>query len=190
MAYGTATALAGRRVPGYRHVEQPISALAAHGSAGAVLMVPGFCALGVGSLSLARALGNDPSLRRVAPVVATSGIAATGAGLARCSSPACPSPIRGDDVEMTDVLHTAFSIPAFLAWVTAPLVAATAATGSRRYGRQSALLGTTALASYVMLRRAARQDSPAGLLQRLTISIALAWEVLTALELGRRPTTA
>src|SRR5947209_6366795 len=35
--YGAATALAARRVPGYRHVARPISALAAHGSNGAVL---------------------------------------------------------------------------------------------------------------------------------------------------------
>ncbi len=55
-AFTLAAAVGSRLEPGYRSRDEPISALAAHGTQSAAVMVPGFLGLALGSIGLARAL--------------------------------------------------------------------------------------------------------------------------------------
>src|SRR3954470_14637723 len=108
-AFATAAFVGGRMEPGYRARDEPISALAAHGTRSAPVMVPGFLGLGAGTVALARALrGTALAPAPVPALLGLAGVTVAGAGLARCSDRTCPTRMLGDaDVQATDDLHAA-----------------------------------------------------------------------------------
>jgi hypothetical protein len=59
MAFGGGAWAAGRRVPGYSHADEPISALAASSMPAARLMISGFLGLGVSTVALAASIRDE-----------------------------------------------------------------------------------------------------------------------------------
>lgn len=189
-AFGTAAFVGGRREPGYRARDEPISALAAHGTRSASVMVPGFLGLGVGTVGLARALrGHALAPAPVPALLGLAGVTVAGAGLARCSDRSCPTRMLGDtDVQPTDDLHAAFSAATFALWISVPLVAARRAGGASVGARRaSRMLGLATLVTLVGGGRMAQRPSTAGsgAAQRVMLVSALAWYPLAALTGSR-----
>jgi hypothetical protein len=148
-------------------------------------MVPGFVALGLGTLDLARHLERSEraplSVRRM---LLAAGVTTIGAGLARCSSRSCPSRLLGDsDADLADELHGAFSLVTFLLWIATPLVSANSASNTDAvYSRRAlALAAGTFLAWAVTGALVTRRSSRwSGLAQRAMAIAALSWFPLVA----------
>jgi hypothetical protein len=189
-AFGAAAAVGGRREPGYVPRDRPISALAAHGSQAASVMVPGFLALGAATVALGRSLRGSPAAPDPVPaLVALAGLTTIGAGLARCSDPSCPT--RGLDngePKPTDDVHVAVSAATFGLWIAAPLVASRRSLdGPGWYRRASAALGLVGLATLIGGGPLARSESQrgSGWAQRATLVALLSWQPLAAVATRR-----
>lgn len=148
-------------------------------------MIPGFVALGIGTIDLARNLAaSNRAPDGVRRMVLTAGATTIGAGLARCSSRSCPSKFLGDvDAAFSDELHGAFSMATFLLWIATPLVSAhSASIVDPVYARRArALSAGTFLAWAATGALVARRSSRwRGLTQRLMAVAALAWFPLAA----------
>ncbi|HET9730691.1 MAG TPA: DUF998 domain-containing protein, partial [Acidimicrobiia bacterium] len=129
-SFGLAAVYAARRVPDYSHRDEPMSALAAKGCAGAPIMLPGFMAMGASTWVLARALDDTAIPRPVPILMRTTSLGVLFAGLARQSDQTCPTRFKGsENVTLSDDLHVFFSIFAFMPWMAMPLI--TAAFGTR-----------------------------------------------------------
>jgi hypothetical protein len=183
-SFALAASIGRRREPGYDPRAEPISALAAHGTRAAGVMVPGFLGLAAGTLALARSLrGTAVAPTPVPELIALAGVTVGGAGLARCSDRSCPTRMLGDEVvERTDDLHAAFSAATFALWIAIPFVAAArakdAAPGFRRASRA---LGVSTSVALMITGRMAQGDSPwSGTGQRVFLVCALAWYPLAA----------
>lgn len=184
-AFAAAATVAGRLEPGYQARDEPISALAAHGTRSAPVMVPGFLGLAIGSIALARALrGSVAAPPPVPAMLALAGMSTAGAGLARCSDRSCPTRMLGDDaVQPTDDRHAACSAATFALWIATPLVAAARArNASTSYRRASAVLGMATLITLVGGGMRARDPEATwgGVAQRAMVAAALAWFPLAA----------
>jgi hypothetical protein len=182
-AFALAAWIGGRIEPDYVARDEPISALTAHGTRAARVMVPGFLGLAIGSLGLARALrGSAVAPNPVPAMLALTGVATAGAGLARCSDRSCPTRFLGDEnVMLTDDLHVYFSAAVFGLWGLTPLVAAARATGAGpAYRRASGWLGLATLAGIVGGGLLARRPEStwSGAAQRATIGAASGWYLL------------
>lgn len=179
-AFALAARVGGRLEPGYVPRDEPISALAAHGTRSALVMVPGFLALAAGSIGLARELrGSKVAPQPVPAMLALAGFTVAGAGLARCSDRTCPTRWLGDDnVARTDDLHAYFSAATFALWITIPLVAAMraseAAPGYRRWSRRLAATTFVTLMGGGMLARNPEANW-GGTAQRVMLASAFAW---------------
>jgi hypothetical protein len=173
-----------RREPGYDPRAEPISALAAHGTQSAAVMVPGFLGLAAGTVALARSLRGTPVAPAPVPeLLALAGITVGGAGLARCSDRSCPTRMLGDEVvERTDDLHAVFSAATFALWAAIPFVAAARAKGApSAFRRGSRAAGAATIAAIVVSGRMAQGDSRwSGTGQRAFLACALAWYPLAA----------
>jgi hypothetical protein len=125
-AFALAAFVGGRREPGYRPRDEPISALAAQATRSATVMVPGFLGLAAATIRFARTLeGSVAAPNPVPAMVVLTGLTTAGAGLARCSDRSCPTRWLGDlDVKRVDDLHVYFSAVVFGLWIATPLVAA------------------------------------------------------------------
>jgi hypothetical protein len=172
--------------PGYSGRDEPISALAAHGSRGARVMVLGFLSLAAGSVALAKELrGTAVAPNPVPALLALAGLTSGGAGLARCSDRSCPTRFLGDhNVTRSDDLHAAFSGATFALWIAIPLIAARrAASAPPRYRRWCRRLGAATLLALVGSGVLARTTSQrrSGTAQRVMVALALAWYPLAAL---------
>jgi len=163
---------------------EPISALAAHGTRSAGVMVPGFLGLAAGTVALAQSLqGTTVAPEPVPGLLALSGLTVGGAGLARCSDRSCPTRMLGDEVvELTDDLHAACSAATFALWAAIPFVAAgRASTAPTSFRRGSAAMGAATVAAIVVSGRMAQRDSRwSGTGQRVFLATALAWYPLAA----------
>jgi hypothetical protein len=184
-AFAGAAVIAARMEPGYSHRDEPVSALAAKGSGGAGVMVPGFLGLAAGTLALAGDLrGADVAPDPVPTMVALAGITTAGAGLARNSDRSCPTRFLGDTgCTRSDDAHLAFSAATFLLWIATPLVAARRATAAgERYRRWSRWLGASTLAALVVDGLLARRrcERWSGAAQRVMLACALGWFPLAA----------
>jgi hypothetical protein len=186
-AFGLAAFFGGRRQPGYRPVDEPISALAAHGSSAASLMVCGFLGLATGTVVLARRLdGTTAAPKPVPALVALAGLTTAGAGLARCSDPSCPTRGLGNGTPTrTDDLHMLFSAATFALWISTPLVAARKASAAgESYRTWSRRIGLSTLALVVgggmLARRPTQQGS--GMAQRVMLASAFSWFPLAAMH--------
>jgi len=182
-AFAAATVVGGRMEPYYRHRDEAISALAAHGTRSAPVMVPGFFALAFGTLGLARALRGSAVAPAPVPAMLTiAGLGVAGAGVARNSDRSCPTRALGDkDVKLTDDLHAAFATVCFGMWIATPLVAARRAhRASPSYRRWSRVLGlaqpVAMVANGLLAKRPAERGS--GTAQRANLAAAFAWYLL------------
>jgi len=192
-SFALAAARGSRLVPGYSRRDEPISALAAKGSPAARVMVPGFLALSLGTLGLARDVrGSAAAPPPVPAMLGAASLAIAGAGLARCSDRTCPTRLLGDsDVTLSDDLHAAFSAATFGLWIAIPLVAAKKAEAAGdRYRRWSRRLGgftaTTLVISGLLARTSSERWS--GWAQRVMLASALAWYPLAGVTASRRRT--
>lgn len=148
-------------------------------------MVPGFLALGLGTIDLARNLpAGERTPDSVRRMLLGAGITTLGAGLARCSSRSCPTRFFGDvDARVVDEIHGAFSMTTFLLWIATPLLSArSASAGDPRYARRARLLSAATFVSWaatgaLVSGRSARWR---GLAQRLMAASAFAWFPLVA----------
>jgi hypothetical protein len=193
-AFASAAFAGARMVPEYRPRDEPISALAAHGMRSASVMVPGFLALALGTVALARELrGTGLAPAPVASMLAVAGLTVGGAGLARCSDRTCPTRWLGDEeVTRSDDVHAVTSAATFALWIAVPLVAArrgrSASIGARRASRA---LGLTTLASLLIGGRMAQRPSTpgSGTAQRIMLASVFAWYPLAALSAGNATRT-
>lgn len=186
VAFGAASVVAGRRTPGYRPRDEPISALAAKDVAAAPLMVGGFLALAAGQALLARDLRGSRAAPAPIPTLVAAAAGGTAvAGLARHSAQRCPSRTFGDkDSTWSDELHVASSFVTFLLWLTTPFVAFThAGDASSRYRRASLAIGVTASIVMVGGGALARKRAPwAGVGQRVLLALFWSWYPLAAAQ--------
>jgi hypothetical protein len=189
LSFALAAGVGGRRVSGYRHRDEPVSALAARSSTAGSLMVGGFSALGLGTLLLARRLRGGLVPPPVPSMMAVAGVSTLAAGLARCSDRSCPSRFTGDaGATLVDEIHGATSMVTFILWVAMPLTAAGRGSALRAVDRRRSLsLGLLALACWcvtaVRLRRGEQQGL--GAWQRAMIAAALSWYPVAAVASGR-----
>jgi hypothetical protein len=186
-AFALAARVAGGRVAGYSRRDEPISALAAHGSPAAGVMVPGFLGLAAGTAALGGSLRGTPAAPPPVPsLLMAAAVTTAGAGLARCSDRTCPTRFLGDDaaaVLLSDDLHAAFSFVTFALWTSIPLVAARrASSASAGYRRSSRRLGLLTLALLLVGGQLARRPSKrwSGTAQRAMLAAAMAWYPVAA----------
>jgi hypothetical protein len=189
-AFAVAAAIGARIEPGYRPRDEPISALAAHGTRSAPVMIPGFLGLALGSLGLARALrGSRVAPTPVPAMLTLSAVTVAGAGLARNSDRSCPTRFLGDqDVQPTDDAHAYTSMATFALWIALPLVAARRATGaSPAYRRACRVLGWSTLATLLGGGSLARREdqSGSGTAQRVFLACAFGWFLLAGVFADR-----
>src|SRR5690242_4375750 len=148
----------GRQESGYSHRDEPMSALAAYGTASGPVMVAGFLGLAASTFLLGRAMRGSRMPGAVAGMMQLAGVTIAGAGLARCSDRTCPTRgLDNGDPKLTDDLHVAFSAPTFMLWTAMPLVAGVVGTRLAPLDRKRALLFgslsmTTMLVNAAMLR--------------------------------------
>lgn len=174
VGFAVASVAAARRQPGYSHVANHVSGLAAAGQSSAAVMVPGFLVLGASNLLLP---APSPAVGRLARVAGATTIAA---GLIPASQPRCPRPGTDPDATALDLGHGVASIATFALWVAMPIVAAKQ-PGPRWYRRTSAALGVAALAGFVAAGATTQADSPRkGLAQRGFLATVFAWYLATA----------
>ena len=143
-------------------------------------MVPGFFALGAGSIALARDLrGSDVAPAPIPAMLALAGLGTAGAGVARCSDRSCPSRLLGDlRYTRSDDAHVGFGAIAFSMWVAMPLVAARRARDAdrtyRRWSRRLGLAGLVALVVDGLLARG-HAERWSGVAQRVVLACAFGW---------------
>ena len=186
-AFALAAFVGAKQESGYVPRDEPISALAAHGTRSAKVMVPGFLGLAAGTLALAGALrGSKAAPKPVPAMLALSGFTVAGAGLARTSDRSCPTRgLNNGDPQLTDDVHAAFSAATFALWIATPLVAAVRARdASAAYRLRSARAGLGTLGLLVGGGMLARRPDPtwSGTAQRAMLASAFSWYLLAGLE--------
>ena len=169
-----ASAVAARRQPGYSHRRDHISGLAGRRTRSAVVMIPGFAALGVANLTMPGDHRSERVLLRVA------GVSTILAGVFRCSDVRCPDPMRDPDATASDTVHAIASVVTFTAWTLLPFFDAS----HRRSPMARAIVlshGVVTAAAFVAAGLTARGNHPnKGLAQRLFLGSVFAWHVSTA----------
>lgn len=168
VAFVAACAVAGASTDHYSSIDGAISDLAAVGASTNVEMTLAFGVFGLGVIAFAfalrEALDGAAWIAAVATGVCTLGVAATLLG-----------GWSGDDV------HGAFASLGYAAIVAVPLLAAAPLARSGRRGAARASILTAAISAACLV---ARTVGPAhGLWQRLGLTVADAWIVVTAVSL-------
>lgn len=181
-AFCGAAIVAARRQPGYSHRSHHVSGLAAQGERSALVMVPGFLALGASSLLMP---APTTTLDRLARVAGATTIAA---GLVRVSEPRCPQPGSDPAATTSDAGHGVASVATFALWTAMPILAGRHG-GPRWYRFLSTVLGAAAIGGVVAAGTTTRMESPRkGLVQRAFLAVVFTWHVLTAIATLTRPT--
>jgi hypothetical protein len=188
-AFTTAAVFSGRRVSGYSHRDEPVSALAAKKSDAAPVMVMGFLGLAAGSFALGRRLRGTRLPNGISKMLRFSAVTTALAGLAQCSDRSCPSRFLGDtSATHSDELHGIFSMATFVSWIAMPLLAATRGTNLQRKDRVGSLaVGLTAFAGWLGTGLLVRRRAPTwtGAAQRVMVASALVWYPLAAVAAFR-----
>ncbi|HEY3834841.1 MAG TPA: DUF998 domain-containing protein [Acidimicrobiia bacterium] len=187
-AFFGASIVGARKVRGYRHRDEPMSALAAKGCESAPMMIGGFLTLGASTIMLARAVRGAALPRPVVAMLEVSGAAIVAAGVGRQSDRSCPVRFLGDEVTLSDDVHLFSSMVVFASWLAMPLL--TAAFGRRLRPvdrRRSLALGVTAVAGWTWGSVLIRGDSErwGGVAQRVTVASALVWYPVAAIAATR-----
>ena len=187
-AFFGASIVGGRKVRGYRHRDEPMSALAAKGCDSAPMMIGGFLTLGASTAMLAHAVRGSTLPRPVVAMLEVTGAAIVVAGVGRQSDRSCPVRFLGDEVTRSDDVHLVSSMVVFASWMAMPLL--TAAFGRQLQPvdrRRSLALGLTAVAGFMWGSVLAGRNSDAwgGIAQRVTVASALAWYPVAAIAATR-----
>lgn len=194
-AFAATSIAAMRRQPGYSALRNPVSGLAARGTASARIMVPGFLAWGVSQLALGHALDRRGALRRQSLTLASAGMATIATGLLPASAPRCPMPFQDPEAEPTDVRHGLTSLAAFAGFLTLPVLSALGPTAGplpRWHRKVSAAVALPTGAAF-LATGAAAQRAPQwwGLAQRSFLALVFTWQAATSAALiasGSSPT--
>lgn len=175
-AFGAASVVAARRQPGYSHVGNHISGLAAAGERSAEVMVPGFVALGASQLVLPAPSSRLRSMLRVA------GVTSILAGVVRVSDPRCPQP--GDpEATASDLGHGAASVATFVLWAAMPVIAARDDDLPGRYRRLARTLVAPIAVLFVAAGVTTRLDSSVrGVAQRAFLAAVATFLAATGLQ--------
>jgi len=193
--FALATVLAGLLHPTYDPVREGISALAATTSPSAPVMIGGFLALAVGTMSagvtLWRRLRSGVAGRVGAVLVLLAGAGMVVVALARqdCSEliGACAAAERAGTLSGHHVLHQLVSLAVFAALVTALLVLPRGLARNHPWARLAVptrLVGPAALVLLAVLIGGVAGDV-GGLVQRAFIALVFGWPVLLAAVPGR-----
>lgn len=172
---------AARVQPGYSHRSHHVSGLAARGQSSAMVMIPGFLALGASSLLMPT---SNPALTRMTRM---AGFTTLAAGLIQVSEPRCPQPGTDPAATASDVGHGLASIATFALWTAMPTVAHRQA-GPVWYRRASGSLGIASFAGLVAAGVTTQTESPhKGLAQRAFLGSVFVWHIATAVRVITKP---
>lgn len=175
-AFTAAAVVAARVQPGYSHRSLHISGLAALGQRSALVMLPGFMALGGSTLVMPVPDSTTAKLAKVA------GAGVITAGLIPASQPRCPQPMADPDAQAIDVGHGIAAAVGFVAWTALPFVAASR-SGPAWYRKLNRTLRYTTTAGCVGAAVTTRLDSSIkGVVQRLFLGSVFTWYVATAVR--------
>jgi hypothetical protein len=188
-AFALASVVGARRLPDYRHRDEPMSALAAKGCPSSPIMVSGFLVLGTATWLLAGSVEGTRAPRPVGSLMRVASVATVVSGLARQSDRSCPVRLLGDEhVTLSDDAHVLAGTIVFGTWIAMPLVAAARGRGLRPAERGLSLaLGLGALFGWIWTSVLAQRNAPTfgGLAQRVTVASALAWFPVAAIAASR-----
>ena len=182
--FAAAAVIGARRQPGYSHRRQHISALAAQNTRSAIVMIPGFLALGAASLVTPAEGTVERALLRAA------GIGTVLAGLARCSDVRCPDPTKDPEATPADTVHAAVSILTFVAWTSLPFVEGRRAPSAAGRVLATANGAVTAVCFVGAGLTASRDTASKGVAQRAFLGSVAAWYVRRAVGRLARSTAA
>jgi hypothetical protein len=193
--FALAAAVAGLLDPGYDPVREGISALAATTSPSAAVMIGGFLALAVGTMSagvaLRRRLRHSTAGRVGAGLVLLAGAGTVVVALARqdCSEliGACAAAERAGTLSGHHVLHQLVSLAVFAALVTALFVLPRGLGRDERSARLAVPTRLAGLAALVVLAAllSGVTGEVGGLVQRVFVALVFGWPVLLAALPGR-----
>jgi hypothetical membrane protein len=201
-AFFLTSVVAGAADPGYSHVREAISALAATDSPGAPVMIAGFMAMAAGTIAVGagiwRRLHAGVAGRIAAALVTVSGLMMVVAGLARqdCSE-RLPSCVDHGEAPLASThfwVHQFVSLGLFLLLTVSMFVMA---RGLRRsdgwsyLARWSKLAGLFCVLSIAeLLADPPALDPYAGLYQRIFVLVLFGWPLLVAAAPARFPADA
>ncbi len=178
---------------GYSARREDISALAALTADSAWLMIAGFVAVGVGTIALALGLMSvfkGSPLQRIGPVlILLVGIGLIVAGLMRndCSSfqDACKALVDNNDVSWHHQAHDGVSLIVFLALIIAPLLMAGRFMTLPEWTslRMPSMVLTPVLLVLLVLFGSEAFPSVEGIIQRVLVTLAMAWLAVVGLRL-------
>lgn len=194
-AFALSIAAAGALYPGYSHLRDTISALAATDSPSAWIMIAGFLALAAGTmaagLTLWVRLRTGIAGRIGAAMVTLAGAGMVVAGLAQqdCSEivDTCAAAEVAGTVSGHHVVHQLVSLAVFVVLAIALVVLARGLRTSRVWARLAVptrVAGLVALVATVVMVTVGFGDG--GLVQRLLVTLLFGWPVLLAALPGRR----
>lgn len=176
-----ATLVAARLQPGYSHRTHHISGLAAAGQRSALVMVPGFAALGAATLVMPVPGTTLTRLARVA------GVGVLAAGAIPASQPRCPQPGIDPEATAIDLGHGIASVATFVTWTAIPFVAS-ARPGPAWYRALNRVLRVTTTVGLAAAAGTTRFDQPTkGAVQRCFLASVFAWYLATAVRSLTRP---
>lgn len=174
--FAAASVIAARLQPGYSHRANHISGLAAAGERSALVMVPGFAALGAATVMMP-----VPNLT-LARLARIAGVGVIVAGAIPASQPRCPQPKIDPEATASDLGHGIASVATFVTWTAIPFVAS-AQPGPAAYRAINRVLRYTTSAGLAGAAGTTRFDSPVkGLAQRLFLGSVFMWYVATAIR--------
>ena len=193
--FAVASVVAGALHPGYDPLREGISALAATTSPSAAVMIGGFLALAVGTISAGVALWsrlNRGTAGRVGAglvVLAGAGMVVVAPARQDCSEliGACAAAERSGTLSGHHVLHQLVSLAVFAALIAALFVLPRGLRRNQPWARWAVptrLAGLAALVALVALLSGSSGDL-GGLVQRAFIVLVFGWPVLLAALPGR-----
>jgi hypothetical membrane protein len=193
--FAAATVLAGALYPGYSHLHEAVSQLAATNSPSAPIMIIGFFALGVGvvaaGVDMLRTLRGAAG-RTAGALTVISGALLFVVGLARpaCSDfiGACRAAEDAGTIPLHHVLHNLISALLFLLLTIAVFLQAraVAGNGAKRLGPPALLVGVVSSVTLVTLV-VASLGPVAGLVERAYLLVLFGW-LIAVVPLTRRYT--
>jgi hypothetical protein len=193
--FAVASVVAGALDPGYDPLREGISALAATTSPSAAVMIGGFLALAVGTISAGLALwsrlsrGTAGRIGAGLVLLADAGMVVVALARQDCSEliGACTAAERAGTLSGHHVLHQLVSLAVFAALIAALFVLPRGLRRNHAWARWAVptrLAGLAALVALVALLRGTSGDL-GGLVQRAFIALVLGWPVLLAALPGR-----
>ena len=193
--FALAATVAGLLDPGYDPVREGISALATTTAPSAAVMIGGFLALAVGTMSagvaLWRRLHGGTAGRVGAALVLLAGAGTVVVALARqdCSEliGACAAAERAGTLSGHHVLHQLVSLAVFVALVTALFVLPRGLRRNEPWARLAVGTRLSGLAALVVLAAllSGASGDVGGLVQRVFVALVFGWPVLLAALPGR-----